>query len=255
MIAVGPAAAVMLALPVIGASTEYGPYHGLSSSSSTNWAGYAVVAGKGTVSDVKGSWIVPAIHGSCPTTKNLYSSFWVGIDGFGSGTVEQTGTDSDCHAGSAVYYAWYEFYPHPSHVIGTLTIASGDTMAAEVHFASGSFTATIHDVTTGKSFHTTATVTASRTSAEWIAEAPSSLSGVLPLADFGTVSFGVDHTSVKNTNYATIGAKTLAIGSFTALKIYKISMVNNAHTKTKAATSALSTDHTSFTVTWKSSGP
>ena len=27
------------------------------------------------------------------------------------GTVEQTGTDSDCNGGSPVYYAWYEFYP------------------------------------------------------------------------------------------------------------------------------------------------
>src|SRR5438046_6649382 len=55
---------------------------------STNWSGYAVTGASGSVSDAKGSWTVPAIQGSCPST-NQYSSFWVGIDGFSSGTVEQ----------------------------------------------------------------------------------------------------------------------------------------------------------------------
>src|SRR5579862_6192130 len=54
--------------------------------SSTNWSGYAVTARSGAVTDVKGSWVVPAIQGSCPST-NEYASFWVGIDGYNSNTV------------------------------------------------------------------------------------------------------------------------------------------------------------------------
>src|SRR5438093_1139908 len=45
---------------------------------STNWSGYAVTGPSGSVSDAKGSWTVPAIQGSCPST-NQYSSFRAGI--------------------------------------------------------------------------------------------------------------------------------------------------------------------------------
>src|SRR5262249_59134881 len=69
--------------------------------SSYNWSGYAVTAAPGAVTAVKGSWIVPAVQpGSCSSgTTNEYASFWVGMDGLTSNTVEQTGTDSDCQNG------------------------------------------------------------------------------------------------------------------------------------------------------------
>src|SRR5437870_11189269 len=119
---------------------------------STNWSGYAVTGASGSVSDAKGSWTVPAIQGTCPGT-NQYSSFWVGIDGFSSGTVEQTGTDSDCQNGAPTYYAWYEFYPHPSFLISGLTVRPGDHMTAEASF-NGRLSVTITDTTTGVSFST-----------------------------------------------------------------------------------------------------
>jgi Peptidase A4 family len=75
-------------------------------------SGYAVTGAAGSVTDVKGSWVVPAVQGSRPST-NQYASFWVGIDGFSSNTVEQIGTDSDCQNGAPTNYAWFEFYPHP----------------------------------------------------------------------------------------------------------------------------------------------
>ena len=133
---------------------------------STNWSGYAVTGPSGSVNDAKGSWTVPAIQGSCPST-NQYSSFWVGIDGFSSGTVEQTGTDSDCQNGAPTYYAWYEFYPHPAFLINGLTITPGDHITAEASFNGRSFTVTITDTTTSKSFSTSAKVhSAQRSSAE-----------------------------------------------------------------------------------------
>src|SRR5215467_986978 len=48
--------------------------HG-KNTTSTNWSGYAVPAVSSSVSDVKASWVVPAIQGQCPLT-NQYSSFW-----------------------------------------------------------------------------------------------------------------------------------------------------------------------------------
>ena len=213
---------------------------------STNWSGYAVTGSSGSVSDAKGSWTVPAIQGSCPST-NQYSSFWVGIDGFSSGTVEQTGTDSDCQNGAPTYYAWYEFYPHPAFLINGLTITPGDHITAEASFNGRSFTVTITDTTTSKSFSTSAKVhSAQRSSAEWIAEAPSSSGGILPLADFGTVSFSACTAMVSGTSGT--------IGSFGS-SVQVITMVSNSGA-VKAQPSSLSgSGGDSFSVTWKSSGP
>jgi hypothetical protein len=242
------------AAAVPSSNLALGPRVRHPSSNSTNWSGFAVTAGSGAVSDAKGSWIVPTIQGTCTST-NQYSSFWVGIDGFNSGTVEQTGTDSDCQNGAPTYYAWYEFYPHPSFLISGLTIHPGDHISAEVSFANRRFTTTITDVTTGLSFSTSARVSgAQRSSAEWIAEAPSSSGGILPLADFGTVSYGTDNTGVASTCFATINGATGAIGSFSSSSIQSITMVTNSGA-TKAQPSALSSDGTSFSVRWVSSGP
>ncbi len=76
-------------------------------STSTNWSGYASTGT--TYNDVKGSWTQPTA--SCSSGQTAYSSFWVGIDGDTTNTVEQTGTDADCSSGTPTYYAWYEMYP------------------------------------------------------------------------------------------------------------------------------------------------
>ena len=89
--------------------------------SSTNWSGYAVTGASKSVTFVGGTWTVPAVQ-SCTST-NTYSSFWVGIDGFNSNSVEQLGTDSDCSSGSATYYAWREMYPNPAYYINTIIFA------------------------------------------------------------------------------------------------------------------------------------
>jgi hypothetical protein len=217
---------------------------------STNWSGYAVAGAKGSVTDVKASWIVPAIAGTCPSTEQ-YSSFWVGIDGYSSNTVEQIGTDSDCQNGKPVYYAWYEFYPHPSFLVNGLTISPGDKISAEVSAdAKGVFTVTLADISTGKTFGGSSKIpSAAQSSAEWIAEAPSS-GGVLPLADFNVVDYGQDHTAVSPTCYTTIGRASGLIGSFPGN--VEITMVNSSGA-TEALPSGLSTDGSSFSVGWRSS--
>ena len=220
-------------------------HHGRNVTSS-NWSGYAVTGADGSVTDVKGSWIVPAIQGSCGTA-NSYSSFWVGIDGFSSNTVEQIGTDSDCHNGVPTYYAWFEFYPHPSFTI-SLSIKPGDVISANVHYGgAGKFTVSLQDVTTGRSFSTSVKMSnARRSSAEWIAEAPSS-GGVLPLANFGTADYGMNYTNQSNTCYAKVGTTAGPIGSFESNK--EITMVNSSGA-TKAIPSGLSPDGSSFSDSW-----
>ncbi len=221
---------------------------------STNWSGFAVTGSSGSVSDAKGSWIVPSVSCSSSTT---YSSYWVGIDGYSSNTVEQTGTDSDCSSGHGVYYAWYEFYPNPSVQISGFTVNPGDKISAEVSYSTstGQFTTTITDGT--QHFSTSASVSgAARSSAEWIVERPALCNRVhcklTSLSNFGTVSLGTDYTQVASTNYATINGSTGAIGSFGSANIHRITMVNNSGS-TLAEPNPLSSDGTSFTETWYAS--
>ncbi|HKD07036.1 MAG TPA: G1 family glutamic endopeptidase [Bryobacteraceae bacterium] len=217
--------------------------------SSTNWGGYAVTGANGSVTDVKGSWIVPGISGSCPAT-DQYAAFWIGIDGYNSNTVEQLGTESDCQNGKPVYYAWFEFYPHLSYLVNTVSVHPGDQFTAEVSAGGkGKFTVSMTNVTTGQSFSTTTKIpSADQSSAEWIAEAPYS-GGVLPLADFGSIIFG--NSSLQNT--ATIGGKTLAISSFPSGSVDQITM-ETSNGAVKASPTPLGKD-SSFSISWVSAGP
>jgi hypothetical protein len=219
---------------------------------SSNWSGYAVIGARDSVTDATGSWIVPVVD--CASTPNAYSATWVGIDGYSSNTVEQIGTESDCVNGQAENYAWFEFYPHFSYTIESVPIKGDDLVSAEVKYSGGKFVVSI-SVNSGAPFSTSTKLNqADRSSAEWIVEAPYS-GGVLPLADFNTVSFGVDHTAVKGTNDAVIGDASGPIGSFNPSNVFTITMTTDKGGATKAQPSALSTDKTSFTDAWYSAGP
>jgi hypothetical protein len=154
---------------------------------STNWSGYAATSG--TYSSVSASWTEPTGH--C-TGGSKYSSFWVGLDGYNSNSVEQTGSEVDCRGSRAVYYAWYEMYPNPS-VNYSNTVRPGDHFNASVTYqGSNHYALFIADTTAGWSHTTIGTLAgAPRSSAEVIIEAPCCTSGggILPLADFGTASF------------------------------------------------------------------
>ena len=159
--------------------------HGLprNQDQSTNWSGYAAT---GSFSSVSASWTEPAGH--C-TSATRYSSFWVGLDGFNSNTVEQTGSEVDCSGGSPVYYSWYEMYP-AFPVNFSNTVRPGDKFFGSVTFNGGSsYTLVLQDITQGWKHTVNKTRNgAPNSSAEVITEAPFGVS-VLPLADFGTVNF------------------------------------------------------------------
>jgi hypothetical protein len=213
---------------------------------STNWSGYAITGSKGSVTEVKGSWIVPSVN--CTATSTASSAFWIGIDGYTSNTVEQVGTDSDCESGSPQYYAWFEFYPHLSFTLDKFPVRPNDVLSAEVQAGSkGAFTVSITNVTTGQSFSTTTKMpSASQTSAEWIIEG-----GVLPLADFVSVSF-------ENCSYTAGNNGPQSIGPFTNSNVDELTMVTKDGT-VKSQPSGLSSDKetntSSFTDSWLSAGP
>jgi hypothetical protein len=216
-----------------------GVYHGTSA----NWAGYAVETNLTTpvakvVKDVKATWVVPTVTG----TKSVpaYSSMWIGIDGYATSTVEQIGTEQDWNGTAGSYYAWYEMYPAASVQIGK--VYAGDTITAEISCPSaGTYVFTFKDTTHALTFTKTLTSsTALYQSAEWIVEAPTSLSGVLPLANFKTATFSACS--------ATLSSHAGGITD-SAWKYDTITM--SASGVTKATTGTYSTTTKGFTVTWK----
>jgi hypothetical protein len=157
---------------------------------SSNWAGYAATGSNGHFTSVAADWVQPTGH--C-TGGDQYAAFWVGLDGYSSSTVEQTGSEVDCVGRTAQYYAWYEMYPGPSENYSN-TVKAGDHFTATVTYLSGeNFSLYIADTTQGWSHTTDASLTSTpaRSSAEVIVEAPCCTAGggILPLTDFGTMSF------------------------------------------------------------------
>jgi hypothetical protein len=235
-------------------TNQFGPIrdrtdHGDGTSTSTNWSGYAVLGSSFTWA--KGSWIVPTAN--CSSGGGIkYGAFWVGLDGYTSSTVEQTGTASDCFGTIPIYYAWYEFYPKA--MVPVASVKPGDSISALVYYDSSieEFIVEITDETTGKSYSAASAVSgAVRSSAEWIAEAPccTSSGGILPLSDFGTVLFGKDSTGVAYTNWAMDASTTGPIGSFPAVNVIEINKTGSTSSPQTSTCSALSTDETSFSCT------
>lgn len=172
---------------------------------SSNWAGYAASGSRGTFTAVSASWTVPAVSGTfCSSNPNSYSSFWVGLDGYGSNSVEQIGTDSDClgtDGTTPTYSAWYEMYPKGPDTF-TYDVKPGDVITASVTSgtARGSFDLTLTDTRNDSQvFSETFNKTfrgAKHASVEAIAERPAfnlGPFGFTTLANFGQVPF----TNVK----------------------------------------------------------
>jgi hypothetical protein len=86
---------------------------GTNSAFSLNWSGYAVVHTEPSFNSVKGSWIVPSVQppfGGC--AGYVYSSEWVGIDGFSNDLAFQAGAAADAAcSGGKIYYPWVEWLP------------------------------------------------------------------------------------------------------------------------------------------------
>lgn len=186
---------------------------------SGNWSGYVLAkyeTGK-TYTSAAGTWIVPSA--AVPTGQSVgYSSAWVGIGGFcenanctrGDGTLIQLGTESDANGSGANYYAWYEMLPQSETLIPGFVVHSGDRVTASLALLPGSqnqnrfsrflqrqtWKLTITNVTTGATWTKNVNYQSSELSADWVQEAPSSYSGILPLANYGTATF--DPETVNN---------------------------------------------------------
>jgi Peptidase A4 family len=169
--------------PAPGGNTANGASN---TSYSFNWSGYAVNGANSQYHSVKASWVQSRI---IPTGGSSWqdASFWVGLDGSNSNTVEQLGTEGYYYHGAILYDAWYEMYPAPPVTLSD-HVRPGDHLTASVSRSGRSYTLTIKDSTAGwsRTIHETGSYRSS--SAEAVAEAPYA-GGILPLANFHLVHF------------------------------------------------------------------
>jgi hypothetical protein len=222
-------AAAALAVPAVPAGAAAAP--GLSfrplhyNINGYNWGGYAAT-GSGFTS-VSATWT--EANATCNSTDDLYAP-WVGIDGYGSSTVEQTGVATDCSSGRPVHQAWYEMYPaNPVYLsLSSYPVSAGDHITASVTYAGSSkYTLKLTDSSRGWTYSTTKSLSSQRASAEVIIESPT---GAYP--NFGTLNF----TS------ATVNGSSL--GSFGPVAL---DPSNGAY---EARTGALGSGGTSFSETY-----
>lgn len=214
---------------------------GLNQVQSTNWSGYADDNTSGnTYTSVTSTWTEPAV--TCTSTTAL-AAFWVGIDGYTSGSVEQDGTLAECFGGTAFYYTWWEMYPTNAIQVVGQSVHSGDSITASVVRSGSSYTLKVTDSThTANSFTTTKSCSGcANSSAEWIAEAPSGSSGIYPLPNFHT--WTAASATVKS------GSTSGVISSFPD---DELTMINSSGA-VKAQPGALNGSGNGFTVTWKRS--
>jgi Peptidase A4 family len=223
---------------------------------SSNWSGYAAlppvegVATPGaalTFSDVTGSWRQPKAR--CVKGRIDAAAFWVGIGGFdeASTALEQLGTTAQCNShGTATYFAWWEIVPAPS-VRVSMKIRPGDRLTGAVLVSGPKVTMSLKNLTRQTRFSKTVTLAQPLdvSSAEWIAEAPSSctVSGVcqvVPLTNFGSVTF------TKAAASANAVSGTIADPTWLATPVQLITDESAG-----AVPGALSADGRSFKISWQ----
>lgn len=175
------------------------------------WSGYAVTGLPYRA--VRGTFIQPAMASCSGTTRadpeapianNVF--IWSGLDGLGTPTVEQVGTEIICEitaqgTPSISYFAWFETYPEPVRQI-SMAIHPGDQISTEVKALDRHhFVMTLEDRTTQSRWSHVAyqRIPAPHSSAEWIDEpegidlptiAPTVWSSLSVTADGRTASIG-----------------------------------------------------------------
>jgi hypothetical protein len=235
---------------------------------SSNWAGYVATGNDAlsvvatSFSSVSGTWVAP--KADCTTTASTGSSgsaasaFWVGLGGNAttSNALEQAGTEADCTATGAHYFAWYELVPKASVQI-KLAVDPGNSISSTVTVTGTKVTVLLRNLTLGTSYTKTLTMADPDTSsAEWIAEAPSVCSSASfcreqALTDFGTVKFS-HATAISGGHSGTISDADWTDGpvELQASGGGGFGGFGHEESAADATASSLATGGSAFSVTW-----
>ncbi len=250
----GPAGAELLpgggsAGPARGISVGPSAGSGSLHFASRNWDGYITTASnKGTdFNAVAATWIQPTV--TCETAQ-AWTVFWVGLDGWWDGTVEQGGSSAYCptQGGSAQYALWWEMYPTNS-IQSVLAINPGDKISASVIYSTATavYTITVKDVTTGQHFtmkeRCASGLTCARSSADVITEDVGRFgaNNYFPLADYGRMTY---------TN-ATVEDVAGHVGSISSTNWLNAAVTEASGGVTYATVSPLNSTGRNFSTIWR----
>ena len=213
------------------------PLHG-GTTSSLNWSGYAVTPGSG-VTAVSSTFTVPSAGLDPPG----FAATWDGIGGYNTSDLIQAGVEEDSSPSNPLlgnqYQAWYEILPASETPISNCSgdsscaVTPGDHVTVNISNVSGN-TWSVSLTDAGKwSWSKDLTYSSSKSSAEWILEAPTLVAQTV-LANVGTVPFGPTSTYTDGS-----GTHTIAAGNPTQIDL-GTGVVN------EATPSALASDGQSF---------
>jgi hypothetical protein len=214
---------------------------------SEDWSGYVAFSDlqkpQPSVTGVSAQWTVPEVTSS---QRYSYSAAWIGIGGYvGDGTLIQVGTEQDSQNGVGAYSAWYELLSGNVITIYTISLSAGDEISASINLKdsnSSIWTVEITDVTKGQTFKQDFQYDSSRLSAEWIVERPTVGGRYGTLADFGEVTF--------TNSTVNMSAAGQPIDRFPNKQI----IMYNLQGKALVSVSPLSSDGSTFTVTYLANG-
>jgi hypothetical protein len=215
---------------------------------SANWSGYVTTSKAHHITAVTSTFLSPS-----PTLHPGYSSTWAGIGGFKTHDLIQAGTSEFVNTTGPTYFAWFEMLPGPEKQLHNCTgdplctVTAHDNITVAINrLPSGRWHFSVADSTNGWSWTKTVSYNSTRSSAEWILEAPTvnGAQSTLPRG-LGTSVFGPTSTYVVNGV-----TRTIAQGNPVT-----VDMVT-AKGRAEATPSALASNSQSFDVcAYKSSCP
>jgi len=172
-------------------------------STSGNWSGYVITTPSTApiYAWIYGEWNVPRAYAESGFSSWDHSSFWVGIDGWGSNDVVQDGTDQNTltffWVQSSSYDAWVEWYPLSSQTVSNFPVNPGDRLHAWtwVKDANGNYSTNVQvgwfymwnqtqNVYVYYSINKPSGANFSGHSAEWVMERPTVLGSTSSLANY-----------------------------------------------------------------------
>jgi hypothetical protein len=241
-LAISPAASASTAAstrpgtaPAFGPLTEY--FGG------SNWTGYVDLAHRGVkFRYVAAKFRVPTVR--C-TSSNSKASFWVGLDGAGTPTVEQVGLSTDCHSGHPTYQSWFEMFPQGVQYM--FSVHPGDSLSMWVSQNSngGIYELSVTDTTGGHtaSFVESRTCPSGKTCESATAEAILEANNGTLLSKFTTVTF----------TGATVIPRSGHSGGFVKTSLWNLnkSLMTGANGQLLAAVSATSHNGSEFSFTYR----
>lgn len=183
-----------------------------AATSSLNWSGYALSGSN--INAVKSDFTVPSVSALPPG----FSSNWVGIGGYTTSDLIQAGTAQSSFPLLGDYHAWYEILPAGetpiSNCVGdaACTVSPGDKMTVDIHETTtpGMWSISMKNGTKW-TYQITIPYASTKSSAEWIFEAPTLVVQTIP-ANAGTSYFGQTSTYTDGA-----GTHTIAQGPYDSI--------------------------------------